>query len=440
MEMIILLSIELLFVLVNLRIFKHDILTLSTISSIAFFIASLLATYCSTVWEIEISLLTVTVVSVGLLGMTVGELIGRKIKVLLGGKNCNQYNKGIIDLPSSFRTITIKKNIRFIFCLLILVCTVLYVFDAYRVGIMNGGSGLNAFAYMKNAYLTGAGSTMNPVIRQFFKVVLSGAYISCFIFTNNCLVNKDNFFKNVPYFIIIVCAVLVTIASGSRTEILRILSAMFFDFLILWRIKKGNNRKVNSRSSKELIKKILPYAIAVVVVAYASRAIVKTANVETSSIDSIIYYVAYYVGSSISVLNTKLNMAFTGADICLGSRVSIPEFVYLGHLNYGGNVATILYTRMYEYGLIVMFLYICIVYVIGGNWYKRLSRIKGLNKNTMWSIILFSNFYYIFVMSYYSDILSDLGAIISNILICVVCYILFKVVMPYTTILIKARE
>ena len=51
---VILLIVEVIAIEVNLRLFKSDILSPATVSSITFFIATLFALFCINVWELEI--------------------------------------------------------------------------------------------------------------------------------------------------------------------------------------------------------------------------------------------------------------------------------------------------------------------------------------------------------------------------------------------------
>ena len=145
----------------------------------------------------------------------------------------------------------------------------------------------------------------------------------------------------------------------------------------------------------------------------------------TSQVTSITYYVAYYVGSSIAVLNNKINMAFSGFNILSGSKVGIPEFVYLGNLDYGGNVATIFEVKLLNSGLVMMLAWIFIIYFVGGAIYKRINYDIHVRSKQPLLFLLFTSWYYIFTMSYYADIMSSASFIITNILTDVILVILY---------------
>ncbi len=412
---VILLIVEVIAIEVNLRLFKSDILSPATVSSITFFIATLFALFCINVWELEIHWMTICVISLGLLMMTVGEFFGRRVRL-------HPYSRLHIVKKQDKKTnglnrIFVQEIVKYMITFLIVAFTILYGWNAFHVGVSNGGTGLNAFAYMKAAYIgSGGKARMNVFIRQGYKVVMSGSYISCFILANNFLVLKEKLKENWEYILIILCGFMITIFSGARTEILRIVSALIFDFAFLWRLNKNKGKQGNRQSIKIIIKKAIPLAIIVAIIAFVSRKIVKTSNVATSATNSIFYYVAYYVGSSISVLNTKIKMAFINGGLLFGTNETIPEFVYLGKLDYGGNVGTILQTSLIKHGLIYMIFWILLIYIVGGFFYRNVLNSHKLSRKECLKIILFTSWYYVFTMSYYSDILSSASFIKTNIL------------------------
>lgn len=408
---ILLILIECLIILLNGYVFRHDLMSPASISAVVFLVATILAFYCQVIWKINLSGLTVMVIALGLLTMTVGESIGRHVKVVYHPREYVEDIELVTANPKTIAFLTV----------VVVAATLLYGVNAYRVGLMNGGSGLNAFAYMKNGYING-GSQMNPIIRQGFKLIMASSYISCFVFANNCLVLKQRLRDNTAYLIIIICSIVVTVFSGSRTEILRIVSALVLDFALIWR---AYYRGSNKRSTKYVLKKFVPLVVAVAVIAFLSRTLVKKTGVATSQVTSITYYVAYYVGSSIAVLNNKINMAFSGFNILSGSKVGIPEFVYLGNLDYGGNVGTILQTKLLSSGLILMLTWISIIYFVSGIIYKRINYDIRVRPQQPLLLILFTSWYYIFTMSYYADIMSSTSFIITNILTDVVLVIIY---------------
>ncbi len=421
---ILIVALEIVFIIYNIRKFKNDILSPATISSITFFVATIFAWYCRDVWNISMSSSTVLVIALSLLTMSMAESIGRKIKI-----NVHKY-KNDRDIAS----VNISKAKRMILSIVVVVCTIAYALEAYRIGIMNGGSSLNAFAYMKTAYGVDAGIRMNLIVRQFFKIVLGSAYIACFFLAYNIKKKNAQFVQNIHYYIIVFCGVAITIFSGSRTDIVRIITAFVFDYMVIDINTDGESvRRMNKKKSKKIIKIVLPMVVMVFVLAFISRAIVKINNTATSSIDSILYYVSYYVGSPISVLNTKLADAYNGDfyRLLMGSGNEVSEFIYLGRLNYGGNVGTILCEKVVQQGLLILVLYILMVYLVGTIIYRKSKLKENIGYYNSILTICASSWYYVFTMSYYSDILNSFGFIVTNLLtnlvIWVVYAFLFKV-------------
>ena len=396
---IVLILIEIIIVLANLRLFRGDIFNPATISSIGFLISTLMALYCSDVWDFVLSGSTVLVITIGLLSMTIGDMASKRIRI--GNRTERVYG----DSLSGVGMINLSFRLRAALFMVVVLCTVMYGLESYRVGILNGGTSRNAFAYMKYGYLDDDLSKMNVIIRQGFKVVMAGAYISAFIFANNVLVLRDSLKRNITYLVCMICAFAITIFSAARTEILRVVLALLLDYVVLWRMKYGRTRIQNKKSAKVVIKKLIPIFLAVVIIAFVSRAVVKTSG-GVSEVSSIIYYLAYYIGNSIAVLNTKIGVAFSDGSLIWGSTKSVSEFVYLGKLSYGGNVATICWASLYEHGIIYMFFRILILYFVGGCFYKTIIKHNINSKRNNFQIILFSFIYYIYAMSYYSDILS----------------------------------
>lgn len=404
-----LIVLEIVIVIINLQLFKHDILSPATISSIMFLIATLFALYCATYWNLILSSLTVQVIVVGLLFMTIGEFLGDKLGTIFTVKSSIKKTTLIV----------VSKKVKVSVTICVVIMTILYAVNAYHVGVLNGGTGVNAFAYMKSSYASNSSTRMNPIIRQGFKFIMASAYIACFILANNYLILKQRLKENMTYVIIIVCSIAVTIFSGSRTEILRVISALFLDYSILLQI---NNKKIAVRNGL-IIKKIFPIVLIIILIAFLSREVVKVTGTATSQGSSLIYYLAYYVGSPIAVLNNKIGMAFSKENIFIGATTGVPNFVYLGNLDYGGNVGTILQPSLFKYGLIGMAIFILIIYFFGGLLYSRIKR--SLQAGHSLFILLFSSWYYMFTMSYYDDVISQLSFVITILLIDVVLMIIY---------------
>jgi oligosaccharide repeat unit polymerase len=418
-----LITIEVFIIILNFKVFKWEICSLSTISSIVFFIATLFALYCKDIWQIHLSNITVLVITIGLLTMTFAEKVGRKIRL-----KTNTYTNGNI---SQVTIVSINKQATKMLCIIVIICTILYGIEAYKIGIANGGSGLNAFAYMKLGYINGT-NRMNTIIRQGYKVVYAGSILSCFFLLYNTIVSGQKLINNFEHVMVILCGMLITIFSGSRTEIFRIISALLMDFAVISHIYHGTKKKDNIRTAKYLLRLAISLAIIVILFGFGSRTIVKPKYVTVSDTNSVIYYVAYYVGSPIAVLNKKIELAesfdaifFGQNDYVLGGQI------YLGGLNYGGNVGTILCEALLGNGIFYMVAYIFFIYFIGGMVYAKINSMKKFTIRNIIFITVVSSWYYVFTISYYSDVMSLLGNIILNfyysLVIIIMACIIFRV-------------
>ena len=425
-NLILLLILELSVIFLNLRIFKGNIFSISTLSSVCILISTLFALYCANIWNLSIRANTVVVIVLGLFAMTFGEVFGKKIKIKKGNHNTDTNRIPLEDghMTNKFDYLQFGIYKKTILMIITIVFTLAYGINAYSVGIANGGTSLNAFAYMKQAHLNSSGTLMNPVIRQGFKIVMASAYISAFVIANNLLVLKGRLTDNIHYVVCILCGVTITIFSASRTEMIRIIVAIIIDYFILWKMKNGRTKRLNKKLFILIVKKFVPVLLVAVLIAFASRALVKTGG-GVSGVTSVLYYLAYYVGSPIAVLNTKIDMAFSHDTLLLRSDAYVPEFVYLGKLDYGGNVATVFWRSLYETGIVGMFFYIFLVYSIGGYIYKIISSYKNNSLKNNIGIILFSYIYYVYAMSYYGDILIS-NALQTNILTAVILLLGYK--------------
>lgn len=417
MGLIVLILLQFVFFMISYVIFNCDFFSPAVMTIFVVLIASLMVFPSYELWKVDISEKTVITILIGELcccisGATAKQLVKK-----------NKYR--VKSTEKSLKPIHWDFTTESIVCVSIVVLTVLYIYDALRVGRLYGGSGLNAIGYMKDAYLTGSqGPKMNVLIRQGYKIVMAISYIAAYYIANNALVLKEMIKSNWKYLVLYFCGCIITIFSGSRTEVLRLLSALILDYAVL---SKANSGCCGGKKKVRLFyvaKKFAPAIVGCLIIAFASRAVVKTKGTGGSEISSIMGYVSYYVGSPIQVLNLKLSYFSNIHDLLFGTKNSIPEFVYLGNLNYGGNVASIFGSCIQYNGLIFMVVYLYLVYFIGTYaYYKIFTRQIECNKNIK-KVIVFSYCYWIFTMSYYSVGTSALLES-SNIIVLIFVFILY---------------
>lgn len=410
----ILLVFEIIMTFVNYNISKKDIAAPVVIGMCSLSISTIFTLLGSKTWDLHFSELTFWVFFWCYMSMTLANLLSIKFR--------------ISNLHSEDKDFSYTKNIIIIATIISIICTALYGWNAYRVGMLNGGNGLNAFAYMKNEYLADSGGAkMNPIIRQGFKLVMAIAYVDIYVLIQNQF-NKLYREKVNKYCIIsIVCAVIIVIFSGSRTEIFKLLSAAIFIFSLLWREKINWTGSANKRVTSKLMKKIIPIALSLLVIVFVTRTVVKTKAVELSSTNSFIDYIIFYIGSSIAVLNIKIDGTYINGGLLFGNEAAksiAANHVYLGQLNYGGNTST-LFGVILAHGLFYTIIHIFVGFFVATCVYKSVFLKSYSNYKRNRYLIVYSMFYYIFTMTFYSDCIYDAYSI-SNILMIVLVLIYYK--------------
>lgn len=388
-----LLLIVAMFTLVNIKISQRDIISPAAIACLSLFVGVLFSCMGVDSWEFRLSATTFFVVLAGMSAMTMANLFsGKRIKVPVSWIKRSDvvYSDKLVEVAT--------------FCSVIF--TILYGLNAYRVGMMAGGSGINAFAYMKTAYMEDVGQfRMNPLIRQLFKPVIAIAYVNMFLFIDTVVKKEKNRRRKLCGLASILSAVAIVIFSGSRTEIMQLLSGGILMFSVLWREHKGWNVKDNKKSFIEMIRKVWPVVFSFLALAFISRNIVKTTNNELSATSTFLQYIIYYVGSSVAVLNKKIKMVYSGEGLLFGNDIAktiMHAQVYLGKLNYGGNTATI-FISVFEGGLLYLICRLLVVFFIGILLYRSLLLKSESSYKRNRNLVLMSMSYYVFTMAYYSD-------------------------------------
>lgn len=427
MNVFFLLLCEFTLLVIGYEIFNRDIFAPPVITSFVFSIATIFVIPSIGLWNVKISETTVLVVCVGLFTCIIASL---GAKALFDRRNVR------IDQESSIRYINCHKSIRCVIVLVSCILTALYLVEAIRVGEQYGGTGFGAIGYMKDAYVSQNANNirMNVFIRQGFKVVMALSYIASFVFANNFLVLRTGIKDNLYSLVSIFCGFAITIFSGSRTDILRIISALIISYSYLQREYSNWRSKENSKQLLRTIRSFLPLLIVAAIVAFVSKGFVKVEGTGGSEISTIIGYLSFYLGSPIQVLNKKLTFFNGVKELFFGTNQVIPTFVYLGELNYGGNVSTILDSCFRFNGVIRMIIYLAVVYFIGTAFYYYLYGTRWSYRRNL-KIIIFSFGYFIFTMSYYADCTMMLFQL-SNVLTILLIIILYK---PFLRLRIKMK-
>lgn len=415
--LVLLLLIVVLMTFLNFAIAKMDVFAPAPIACASLSVGLFFCYLGADSWNLELSSKTFFVILFGVGTITVANILaGKRFKVPISWiKQADVFYKDRFVVWATLFSV---------------VFTILYGIDAYRVGIMAGGNGLNAFAYMKTIYMQDSDAVrMNPIIRQLFKPVIAIAYVNMFLLIDTIVKRKKDPRRKICGIISILSATMIVIFSGSRTEIMQLLSGGILMFSVLWRERRGWKLRDNKRSLFEIIRKVWPFILVFIILAFISRNVVKTTNNELSATSTFFQYLIFYIGSSVAVLDRKLEIAFDRSGFLLGNKTAesiMHGQVYLGNLNYGGNTATI-FISVFDGGLLHMVIRLLFVFIVGSILYRSILLKTESSYKRGRNLIIMSMMYYVFTMAYYSDC-AGLVIKISNLLTMVFVLFYYKLI------------
>lgn len=411
-NLLMILIIELVFLYINYLYHKRDFFEPSVITCASLVCGTVFSFIGYDLYGSHISTTTVAAILIGLVTISLGSFCAKKEVSLSKLKYGHDYR--IIHERVKIITITT------------ILLTILYGVDAYRVGMQNGGSGLNAFAYMKHAYTQdGENQKMNLLIRQGFKFVQASGYLNIYYLIRS-LVYRQNIQLRKMNTICILCSVMIVIFSGSRTEISRLLFAGLLCYSVVFRECKGWSK--NGNDNRKMVKKIIPLGALSAFILFVTRSVVKTSEVELSNTKSATTYFSFYFGSPVFVLNQKLShTCFSLKDFLVGSESGKDLFgqhVYLGDFNYGGNTST-LFELVISNGILgligyyfVRYLAICIIYqsVV-------VDSLPNHNRDLL--LLIFSMLYFAPAFAFYADCF-NMATNFTSVLTIVIMIALYK--------------
>ena len=415
--MVFLVTYEIIMIIIELKLLKDRFISISFISTITLLMSTIAVIYTKNRWNIDIGNKTILVLVVGIFIAFVAEMMSSK---LIFSKELQK------KANNSIQQININKSTILIINFIVIMCTVLFLADVMTKGKSLGGKGLDCISIVKQTYLLTKKDPLNPLIRQLFKVIMALAYFFIYVLICNYLVVKKAQ-KEFGYYIPIICGVIITIVSGSRGDILKLLAAGIMDYYIIY--FHLNQKKLSNRQIFEFIRKFLPLIFGLLVILFFSRNIVKIKGTQTSEIGNGLEYISFYAGNSIAVLDKKISLKYSNGGFWYGNEMTLPSFVYIGDLDYGGNVATIFGKTLFKYGFIDMCIYIFIVYFINGFLIHLLEKNMAIKNGISIRTIVMSYVYSIFIFSFYDDLFYDffkLTNVLTIILIVMVCLIFKK--------------
>ena len=266
---------------------RKEFFSCSFLTNISFFISTLLLYRVSFIWEIDIGKQAIFLIFIGLLSASLGDLIAMKLF----------RTKRIEDVDIRCKYISIK------YCNILLfiyvIATILYYHEIRKLGADLGFSDISSIGEVK-ANVDSVDS-MNPIIKQMYKVITAASLIHVLIFAHNVFLAGSTLWKEVRHIIPVLCCVAITISSGGRVNIYMTLAGSAFIIYMIDREKTG----WRSYEFLKFFKFAFPVLLIFVTMFTALRLVVK-GNADSREEIATSEYLSYYIGGPIQVFNLKV--------------------------------------------------------------------------------------------------------------------------------------
>lgn len=410
MNLLLLLLAELILFIAICHFNKSDFLDPVVFSIFVFIIATFSSIIGNMTWNIEFSLYSMFIVLIGLIAMASGNAFAKLA-------NSNLLNKRIRKFSYQPHEINISSWKVWVIIGLSVVLTALYIIDILHAGKLLGVSGLKAISVVRRSDK----ATTNAIIRQGIKFIMAAGFVNGFIFSNNFIINckrKTNFLYLIPS----ICGCVCSIFTGVRTEILRIIIAIFVSFYIL--LQEKNNWK--NGSNKKVIKLFLPAVFIALILFVEVKNIIKGPDLATNHVYNTFEYIIYYIGTPLIVLGEKINIGITNyKGIFWGELTFNSVWFDLADFNLvnasllqngsaniiinskeriAANVDTILGPALIDFDISGMFVFIFLVYFFLSYYYYNKIKYTSSSLKRNKSIIVYSHLFIIIAMSYYANL------------------------------------
>lgn len=388
----------------------YDLISPANFSLLTFFIATFFAIIGAYTWDIDFSVLAMLYLSIGitmmLLGQQMAKTVTRRFCYVADTESLENRNLSRININIS----------KVIFVDMIVVAlTALYVYDILRAGNALGAKGLAAIATVKYANNAGTSS----IIRQGIKIVMAASFVDCFIVARNFVAGWKR--KDFFHIISLCCAGICSLFTSVRTEILRIIFAVFVLYFLNVKEKRGWNKEISSK----ILSKFLPILVIFALVFTSMKTVVKTSDLPINEAFTTFQYIAYYIGSPILVFGIKESNGFNLYHRNLFGELTFNAFwenlaemgiissdylsvtstnVYISREDsVTANVDTIFGGLMIDFGIYGMAVFIFLLYFFLSIYYYKKVKYKKVLENKF-AFMTYSFLFYLPGMAYYANV------------------------------------
>lgn len=411
-----------------------DILSPSVLMCIMFVVSTIFAVlnvgnwdYGATGYSVDAVVLLLT----GILCYIIVETVGRKVlfqKQIVRNTKDNKKRETIQEYARlNIFNVPMSKVIG-VLLLDIIIC-ILY-FNAIRQISGGGGSIFEMFAaYRRNGIALLAGTeaeTVGGVVAQLTNVVVISGYIAGYIFINNWIAKDKNTKRQICLGIIVILAVLPSMMSAGRTQILKFFIAFIIYYYILWNQKFKWSRNV---SEKFIKLGIISLMAGIPLFYYCLKLLGR--QVERGILD----YTSSYLGSSIYLfgeyVENPVKRVLWGEESLVGVR-KIFSFLGIGEASTAynlefrpvgstiSNIYTFFRAPLHDFGVLGMYMFTALVALFfAWMYWGKIKWKKRTNKVNYWVLIYGFFIYWIFVASMlqYSLNYISVGTIVKLILL-----------------------
>lgn len=433
---------ETVFVIGTFYIMKKDILSPSFLAGCSFWLSAFCVILNENKWNVHLLRRTFIILVFGQIAMFLGDIIARKIPVFNKKhieKKVNTENTGNKEEEKDidYKPIYIQKG-KNIF--LTLFNTAFFTYFVYS--IFRNGFNITTIIDLRRKEIEDGISEMNVFVQQSFRFLIVCALVYAFVLLYNRIICNKKYPNDLFYSIYFnALAIIESVLSASRRNIIVILIAWFFMMVVLWNVKNNWQFKL----SKRLVHKT---GITVIITMIIFRALHTILKGTQSNLSSFYDYVTYYIGCPIQSLSIYLQRNINIQHSPYWGQFSLPslmkalkqipgsvettfDYVYLGgSANAASNVYTFFLAPYLDFGFMGCMIFSFIVYFVLSFLYTKTVKNRSMTYSVARNTAILGFIYWITLNSFYfcpvMFVFAPTG-LISIICFCILFVFLFRI-------------